>query len=159
MPRENRKKTKSAPKAYALLSVAIVAAIVFSVWYSHSHTGSAHKVAFDNVSVNVERADTFRERQRGLSGRPSLPEGTGMLFIYEEPGTYGFHMKDMNFSIDIVWMDETGEVVDVTHSLSPDSYPETVTSREPAQYVLEVPAGFSREHGISTGDTASVQYE
>ncbi|HLP44293.1 MAG TPA: DUF192 domain-containing protein [Candidatus Nanoarchaeia archaeon] len=103
--------------------------------------------------VIVDLADDPAKRTRGLSGRTSLETGTGMLFIFEKSGTYGFWMKDMNFSIDILWLDETGKIVHIEKSLSPDTYPKTVTPASPAKYVLELPAGFSHSENIQVGDT------
>ncbi len=147
------------PKLLVFFLAGIIAAIGLGVWYHGYYSNTTSQVVFEGVSVKVELADTPKKRAQGLSGRTSLSDETGMLFVYEEPGRYDFHMKDMNFSIDIIWMDETGKVVDITRSLSPDSYPGTVTSRVPAHYVLEVPAGFSRRHNVGIGDIASLRYD
>ena len=105
-----------------------------------------------DATITVEKADTEAARERGLSGRASLAPDTGMLFVFEYSQIRGFWMKDMRFPIDIVWADETGKVVTIAENLSPDSYPQTFYPTSSALYVLEVPAGFVKAHGIAVGD-------
>ncbi len=157
MQGENPKKTKSALKKRAVfiaISVATVGSVI-GVWLLHTPSSEPSRVMINGATIQVEVADTPRERTQGLSGRELLPWGEGMLFVFDEPGTPGFHMKDMHFSIDIIWLDHNRNVVDVTRSISPDTYPKTFSSRKPIQYALEVPAGFSEKHAITTDDAAS----
>ena len=119
------------------------------------------QVSVGDTVVRVEVADTEAAREQGLSGRTSLPEGSGMLFVFDAPGTYGFWMKDMNFSLDMIFADVSGKVVTVDQNLSPESYyqnpPQTFYPSAPAKYVLEVPAGFAAAHGIAAGGSFVVQ--
>ena len=62
--------------------------------------------------IDAEIADSAERQRRGLSGRPSLARGEGMLFVYDEPAPRGFWMPDMNFDIDIVWI-RAGRVVHI----------------------------------------------
>lgn len=101
--------------------------------------------------LTVEVADTELARERGLSGRASLKEGTGLLFVFDKDGTWGIWMKDMNFPIDIVWLDASGVVVSVAAEVSPDTYPEVFYPSALARYVLEVPAGYAEKAGIAEG--------
>lgn len=144
-------------KASAAFLITTVVAAVISGWYFYVSSDKP-SVSFDDVDVEVELAQTTQERVQGLSGREKLASGQGMLFIFDEPDIYAFHMKDMNFAIDIIWMDEDRRVVDITHSLSPDTFPERFRPSSPAQYVLEVPAGFSQDNGIKVGDKAQLNY-
>ncbi|MBI2452803.1 MAG: DUF192 domain-containing protein [Parcubacteria group bacterium] len=100
----------------------------------------------------VEIADTLRFQIRGLSGRPSLGEREGMLFVYENPQVLSFWMKDMRFAIDIIWIDGNGIIVRIAANVSPDTFPQTFSSMVPVQYVLEVPAGWAERHGVVAGD-------
>jgi hypothetical protein len=113
-------------------------------------------ITFKNAVVNVDTADTEILREKGLSGRASLPDGMGMWFIYPKSGIYSFWMPDMHFPIDIIWFDGNLRVVYVQENAAPESYPHVFTPDAPAQYVLEVSAGFIRKYGVSVGDTVSV---
>ncbi len=100
----------------------------------------------------VEMVDTLQLQIRGLSGRESLGEREGMLFVYENPQVLSFWMRDMRFAIDIIWIDGNGIITGIAANVSPDTFPQTFSSMVPVQYVLEVPAGWAERHGVSTGD-------
>lgn len=109
-------------------------------------------VVFNNgTTFFVMIADSDTERQQGLSGRKSLGQHEGMLFVFDIPAQHRFWMKDMNFPIDIVWIDSNFTVVDITHSLSPNTFPQAFAPTLPAQYVLEIPAGSAEKFGITVG--------
>lgn len=109
------------------------------------------RVTIGDAMVLIEVVDTPASMSRGLSERESLDENAGMLFVYEEAGLYHFWMLNMNFSIDIIWVGKDNTILDITHDLSPDTYPETFTSLGPAQYVLEVNAGWVQRNNVAIG--------
>lgn len=96
-------------------------------------------------------ASTSAELERGLSGRASLPKGSGMVFIFAQPGAYGFWMRDMNFPIDMVWIKENKTVAGVAANVSPDSFPQVFYPPAEILYVLELPAGSASDYKIATG--------
>lgn len=102
----------------------------------------------------VELAETSLSRTRGLSGRTSLQEGRGMLFIFPVAAQYGFWMKDMLFPIDIVWITQ-GKVADITANVpAPNAQFTSLPSYKPKQsveMVLELPAGAAQKDGIIIG--------
>jgi uncharacterized membrane protein (UPF0127 family) len=104
-----------------------------------------------STTYAVQVADTDPARTLGLSNRTFLVEGTGLLFVFEEDGYYPFWMKDMNFPIDIIWINEQKQIVHIAHSVDPDTYPLTVVSQESARYVLEIPAGDTYRYGFEKG--------
>lgn len=114
-------------------------------------------VVFQGVTIHVQIARTDTERQKGLSGTEGLKEKEGMLFIFNRPSKYGFWMPDMNYAIDIVWLDENFVVVDVKENATPESYPEVFRPRSEALYVLEVPSGFATKSGITIGSKAELK--
>lgn len=98
-------------------------------------------VTVNNKTITVEIADAPAERRRGLSGRASLPTGTGLLFIFDKPGYHGFWMKEMNFPIDILWLDDDFKIVDSWLNAEPASYPKVFTPKIKTRYVLETNPG------------------
>ncbi|MDB5266535.1 MAG: hypothetical protein JWN89_350 [Parcubacteria group bacterium] len=112
-------------------------------------------VNLQGASIPVQVADNFHLREVGLSGRTSLDQGTGMLFIFERPATYGFWMKDMTFPIDIIWI-LNNKVVHVENSVDPSSYPKVFYPSSEANFVLELPSGYAMIHNIKIGDPFSV---
>lgn len=105
------------------------------------------------TTIKVEIADTELKRKRGLSGRMSLAEGSGMLFVFEESGMWGIWMKDMRFPLDIIWLNTNHKVITIASQVVPDSFPTVFYPSAPAQYVIEVPAGFVKSHSIAEGVT------
>jgi hypothetical protein len=109
-------------------------------------------VALKGETISVVLADTEALRKKGLSGRESLAQDEGMLFIFPEDGKYAFWMRDMRFPIDILWLSDTGAVVYMVQNVSPETYPENFAPYDPARYVLELPTGWAREHNVQIGD-------
>ncbi len=105
-----------------------------------------------NVPIRVEVADTPAKRAQGLSGRDSLGETNGMLFIFEKSDYHGVWMKDMRFPIDVIWVGEDRRVVDITRVLRPDTYPREFEPSAPARFAIEVNAHYAASFGISVGD-------
>ena len=97
-----------------------------------------------NATLQVEIAQTEKQKMIGLSHRKSLAEGNGMLFMFNTDEKHGIWMKDMHFPIDIVWIDNDMKVVHIEQNIAPDTYPQTFTSPTPARYVLEVPAEYTK---------------
>lgn len=102
-------------------------------------------------SITAFVAATDQERQRGLSGVKVLADDAGMLFIFSAPQVANFWMKDMNFPLDMIWIDENKVVTGVSSNISPETFPKTFSSSVPVSYVLEVNAGIAEKMGIKTG--------
>ena len=115
-------------------------------------------VEVGNAAFRVEIADDPQERTQGLSGRESLAQNAGMLFVYPEPLVPAFWMPDMRFPLDFVWIGEDCAVADVTPDVpapapsTPHSELPTYTPAAPVRYNLEVNAGAAARHGIAVGD-------
>lgn len=108
-------------------------------------------VSIGGKLIYARIADTDSLRQKGLSGTSGLGESEGMLFIFDTPGRWGMWMKDMKFSIDIVWMDSNKKIVHIEQNVSPDTYPRSFLPDEDALYVLELPAGFAERNHVGLG--------
>lgn len=106
---------------------------------------------FGNQSMYASIAQTGADRTRGLSGTPSLPSDIAKVFIFDSSSKYGFWMKDMNYPIDIVWVDEAGEVVHVESNVAPETYPKSFAPSRPARVVIEVVAGGAATAGVQVG--------
>lgn len=104
-------------------------------------------------TVRVEIANTEASREQGLSGRTGLAPNTGMLFVFPYASIWGMWMKDMQFSLDMLWVGPDGTIVELKKDLAPDTYPESFASTEPALYVIELPAGYISAHNLMKGET------
>lgn len=104
------------------------------------------------VTVEVEVANDELARERGLMYRKSMPADRGMLFIFPEALPRSFWMKNTYLPLDMIFINGAHQVVGVVHHAEPL----TMTPRSvptPAQYVLEVNAGFAKRFGVDA-DTA-----
>ena len=99
-------------------------------------------------SLKVFIAQTSATQEQGLSDIPSLPNGVGMLFVFDSPGQYSFWMKDMHFPLDMVWIDSNKIVSDISKDALPSSYPATFTPSRPILYVIEINANTAKNFGI-----------
>ncbi|MBU4267082.1 MAG: DUF192 domain-containing protein [Candidatus Altiarchaeales archaeon] len=123
----------------------------------HLDDGS-NKVCFDDLCLGVEIASTSQEISRGLMHREGLDEGKGVLFVFGSERRHGFWMKNMKFSIDMIWIGSDGRVVHIERSVPAcreDPCPGYAPS-EKAKYVLETRANFSAENGIDIGSMAAI---
>ena len=140
---------------------AIVIVLYFFAYFFlpklNSPNAETKEIFIGNTKMIVEIADTAEKMALGLSGRKSLGENSGMLFLYSEPGMYSFWMKDMKFPIDIIWIGANGKIVDITKSALPESYPKTFTSKEPAKYIIEANSGWFDQNNIKIGDAAVIR--
>lgn len=102
------------------------------------------------VRVLVEIARDDPDRERGLMYRQKLEPGTGMLFIFERPGPLKFWMKNTYIPLDMIFLDGDKKIVYVEENAEPL----TLNPRGPnvpSQYVVEVPGGWARAHGVEPG--------
>jgi hypothetical protein len=76
-----------------------------------------------------------------------------MLFIFDQPQESKFWMKDMQFPLDILWLNEDREIIYIKESLQPETYPNTFGPDTPAQYVIEINAGLVEIFDIRVRDT------
>jgi len=115
---------------------------------------SSSVITINNRKIIVEIADNDKERTQGLSGRKSLSQNHGMLFIFPTKSIQRFWMKDMHFPIDIIWIDGD-KIVGFSENLKPGgSNPKSIYSLpKPVDKVLEVPVGTVKELNIKIGDT------
>jgi len=114
------------------------------------------------IAENVEVAEGFFHKMRGLMLRGSLPRNSCLLMIFEKPEKHGIWMPLMRFSIDIVFLDSQKRVVGLHERVKPVSfwkktwrvyYPE-----KHAKYAIELPAGTIKRKGIAAGNLLQFQF-
>lgn len=102
------------------------------------------------VGINVEVAKSEIQKMRGFMHRKNIPEGTGMIFLYDVDTKMRFWMKDTPSALSIAFISSSGEIKEIK-DMVPYSL-ETVSSTLSVRYALEVPKGmFARLH-LTVGD-------
>ncbi len=113
------------------------------------------KITFPSgTKLNAEIASTPRARSIGLMFREHLPEGGGMLFIFQVAERHQFWMKNCKFPIDIIWMNKKQEIIHISEKTPPcksDPCPSYGPTKDKALYVLEVASGFTRQEKLKKG--------
>jgi uncharacterized membrane protein (UPF0127 family) len=107
------------------------------------------------TAVKAEIARTGDERSKGLMYRKKLPDGEGMLFIFERDEVLSFWMKNTYIPLSIAFIASDGKIIDIK-----DMYPQdenSVVSSRSVRYALEVPMGWFLRAGVQTGDTVIVK--
>ena len=119
-------------------------------------------VSAKTLIVDAEVVSRASDRKEGLSDRESLLLNQGMLFVFENEGSYGIWMKDMKFAIDIIWIDEDKKIVDIVINAAPqpgkkDKELTIYKPRSDAMYVLEVNAGLVSLHNLQIDDKVNFE--
>ncbi|OGY21101.1 MAG: hypothetical protein A3A65_03345 [Candidatus Chisholmbacteria bacterium RIFCSPLOWO2_01_FULL_49_14] len=107
-------------------------------------------------SLGVEIADSAEEWSQGLSGREQLSGDEGMLFVFDDQVRRSFWMRQMRFSLDMMFIRD-GRINEIVRNVpapsgSQDGTEIRVQSQESADWVLEVNSGWAQEHGVEVGD-------
>ena len=105
------------------------------------------------IKFSVEIADTVTKRAVGLMNRESLPENSGMLFIFEDLSEKTFWMKNTLIPLDIVFVDSNFNIAHIQKNAEPCRIIacQTYSSEKPAKYVIEINGGLSDKLGIKEG--------
>jgi uncharacterized membrane protein (UPF0127 family) len=99
--------------------------------------------------LSLEVARTPDEHQVGLMYRPSLPQDSGMLFVYDHQAIEGYWMHNTYVPLSIAWIDQNGAIVDIQ-----DMLPQTDDVHWPAApywYALEANQGWFMNNGVGVG--------
>jgi len=108
-------------------------------------------IAIGTTTLSVTLAITEAERSQGLGEKKFLDDNEGLLFVFPKSGYYAIWMKSMFFSIDVAWLDDQFNIIEIQSDISPSTYPESFKPQQSARYILEVNSGFFASHGITTG--------
>ena len=103
------------------------------------------------MTIDIEIAEGDSAVERGMMQRTTFPPNTGMLFLFDNVIIRNFWMGNTPLSLDLLFIDADSQIVDFSKYATPFS-DDTISSTVPAQFVLEMPAGFVDSQGIVEGD-------
>jgi hypothetical protein len=112
-------------------------------------------IKVDETVLEVQVADTEPRRIRGLMFQDQLPYDQGMIFVFNESGVYSLWMLNMQFSLDMIWFDENGDIVHIEKNIPPCKTPteimacQSIVPSGEAKYILEVTSGFIDQFNIT----------
>jgi len=120
-------------------------------------------VTIGDTSWSIEVADTPEAQRLGLSGRDSLHDRSGMLFMFDQGLAVKFWMVGMEFPLDFIWISEHCVVLEVISDVpilatsQERSAAPTYWSSVPSKYTLEINAGQAARYNIQPGDKVRLE--
>ncbi|MEE3411814.1 MAG: DUF192 domain-containing protein [Treponema sp.] len=147
-------------KAAALLATALLCAAAASCQKGNpklkTKTLSITTASGKAVTLVAEIADTPQTREKGYMFRKNIPDGTGMLFIFESDRVLNFWMKNTPTPLSIAYIDYKGVIKDI-FDMKPFDLKD-ITATGYVRYALEVPQGWFGRVGIKAGDKLSLNF-
>ena len=136
-----------------IIALVIIITLI-SLFFLKKKSRATIAIQIKNQTFTLEIADTIASRAKGLSNRNSLCSNCGMIFIHHQESIYPFWMKNTHFSLDIIWLDTTGQIVDIKQG-QPESL-SILKNSTPARYIIELPADSA---SLNIGDIISLPDE
>ena len=160
-------------KKFLIQTILLIVVISLGVYLSLSsinphinppapNQSSSKTLTVNGTTLSVEISDSDAERNKGLSGRDSLPQNSGMLFVYDRVGGHTFWMKGMRFPLDFVWIrgDLVTEITENVPNPAPNAPESSLILYSPKNNVdkiLELNAGTVTSLNIKVGDKLTLQ--
>lgn len=144
-PVPSRRRARTALAAALLLGAATLAAA--------QDTAQRHlprvELAAGMHRIDAQVAQSAQERQIGLMHRQDMPAHEGMLFVFEQPATQCFWMKNTPLPLTAAFVADDGTIVNLAdmQPLSTESH----CSTRPVRYVLEMNQGWFAKKGLKAG--------
>src|ERR671926_1529589 len=113
------------------------------------------KIEINSDLINVEVAKSGAEKQRWLMFRhEKMPLNSAMILVYDKPDLYSLWLLNIEYNLDLIWFDESGNVVYMVKNVSPcknafDAFSCTYKNTKPAKYVIAATSGFIEGHKIT----------
>lgn len=118
------------------------------------------KAETDSVlaQLNIEIADNDYETETGLMYRKGMDDDQAMLFVFPDEAMHSFYMKNTEFALDIIFIKSDMSVASIRENA--EAFNEnSLSSKVPVQYVLEVNAGLVEKWSLAVGDSVSYTKE
>jgi uncharacterized membrane protein (UPF0127 family) len=112
-------------------------------------------IKIDDDVIKVEIAESPADRQRWLMFREEkLPLNSAMILIYEKPDLYAMWLLNIEYNLDLIWVNENGNIVYMVKDAAPckntlDPVSCTYKNTKPAKYVIAAVSGFIEKHEIT----------
>ncbi len=144
--------TALAPRGYRLFLLGVTSIlVVLAIGIVLRSTDKPSRLSAAGQSFEIDYATTDSERVKGLSGRQGIAADYVLLFDFQDPAERCFWMKDMNFAIDMIWVDANKKITAIESNVKPETYP-TNFCHGNAVYVAEFAAGTANRLGLKPGD-------
>ena len=144
-------------KIFLLLTCVLIFVLTLGIFYLNNKNPN---VTINQKTFYVDIAKSDSEHEKGLSIYNKIPVNRGMIFLFNKPDYYSFWMKNMKFSIDIIYIRDD-KIVDIFQNVSlPKSSYENlpiIKPEEKADMVLEINSGLSNKYNFKKGDSVKIK--
>jgi uncharacterized protein len=152
-------KLKDMKPLYIIFVLVLLCSILFFLIFEPQYD----KEVFVNIlmpsgkELTLKQSETIDQITKGLSHEKTLSDYDGMIFVFNQPQTVNFWMKDMNFPLDILYLDENKVVVEIFSQVqpcqvgSPENCPKLKSQNSNIKYVIEIPSGSYSQYQIEVG--------
>ncbi|MDX2028010.1 MAG: DUF192 domain-containing protein [Alphaproteobacteria bacterium] len=103
------------------------------------------------ISFSVEVATTAEQQTYGLMFRRSMPQDSGMLFIWQADQPITMWMKNTYIPLDMLFVQKDGTITKIATHTKPFDLG-LISSDGPVRGVVELNAGEAGRHGLKVGD-------
>ena len=143
----------------AIFLLLLLLAMTVTILHNY-RTKKQNLACFENHCFSFELAVTPVERRNGLMSRENLDFDKAMLFVFEREEKHPFWMKNTLIPLDIIWINESKEVVFISENTQPckEDFCPTIKPTEDAKYVLEINGGISNKIGVVAGNKITIEY-
>ena len=108
-----------------------------------------------NVPLVVEIAADEKSREKGFMHRETIPEGTGMLFVYPKKTTCKLWMFNTDVPLSAAFLDDDGKILEIIHMDKVHSQ-KIYRSRDKVRYAIEVPLGWLEKNSVQIGQHCTI---
>lgn len=148
--------SSSDQKVTFLIAAAVIIATMGFVLYWFMPKDNVAYIEHGMHTISARIADDDISRQIGLGGVEHLAPNEGLIMVYDQPDSHSIWMKDMKIPIDVLWINDEGEVIHLEQDMRPESYPSIYRSKRPALYVLELSSGAVHRLNIKIGTKLAI---
>jgi len=129
----------------------IFIAFVFAIlpYFAFSSALPVIDLKIDKNLIKAEVASTQASQQLGLMYRKSMPEQSGMLFVFDQKAGHCFWMKNTLLPLSIAFIDDDGKIVNI-EEMKPQTE-ENHCPLKPIRYALEMNANWFEQRKIGVG--------
>ena len=137
----------SARSALKLLSFSFL--IFFNIFAE-----SKNFISLEKYLLQIEIVSDPQDRKTGLMNRESLPDDSGMIFVWDRSKVQCMWMKNTSIPLSVAYIEDTGEIIDIYDMVPLSRKP--VCSKKPVLYALEVNKGWFKKNGFHVGNFINI---
>jgi uncharacterized membrane protein (UPF0127 family) len=139
-----------------MILIPIVLLIILLVLIFRPSTAETISLKIKDQTFDLEIAKTVQQQTIGLMNRHSLPQNSGMIFVFGFELPQSFWMKNTYIPLDIIFLDKNGVVINIGHGI-PEST-SLIKSDRAAKYVIELNEGTAQKLGLNSNDQITLPW-